>query len=57
MGTGLKFAVGKAVQRLPVIGPVVRAVTAAAAIEAIGHAIIEHFERKYPNKPFTQKAA
>lgn len=57
MGTGIKFAVNRAVRALPVVGPVIRATTAAATIEAIGFAIIEHFERKFPKKPFTVKPA
>ena len=57
MGTGLKLVVGRAVRVVPVIGPVIRAATAAATIEAIGHAIVEHFERKLPNKPFSPKTS
>lgn len=53
MGVGLKFAVNRAVRMLPVVGPLIRASTAVAAIETIGHAIIAHFERRYPEKPFT----
>lgn len=56
LGTGLKYAVGRAVRALPIVGPLIRASTAVATIEAIGLGIIEHFERKFPNKPFTQKA-
>jgi uncharacterized protein (DUF697 family) len=55
LGTGLKAAVAQAIRRVPVVGPVVRSITAAATIEAIGFAIVQHFERKFPNKPFTQK--
>lgn len=55
MGTGLKFAVGRAVKLIPVVGSAVHAVAAAATIEAIGHGIIQHFERRFPDKPFTQK--
>ncbi|NUP05698.1 MAG: hypothetical protein HOW73_06515 [Polyangiaceae bacterium] len=57
LGTGLKAAVGRAVRALPVIGPVIRAGTAAATIEAIGYGIVQHFERKFPNKPFSEKSS
>ena len=29
---------------------------AASVIEGIGHAIVQHYERKHPDKPFTQKS-
>lgn len=56
MGTGLKAAAGWAVGLVPVVGPVIRASIAAAAIEAIGQAAIAYFERKYPGKVFTQSS-
>lgn len=55
MSVGLKYAVSRAVQYVPVVGPLIRTVTAAVTIEAIGFAIIAHFERRFPDKPFTTK--
>jgi len=54
MGQGLRFVAQRAVGFVPVIGPVIKAGIAAAAIESIGHGIITHFERKYPGKVFTR---
>lgn len=56
LGTGMKFAVGRAVKLVPVVGPAIHAVAAAATIEAIGLAIVQHFERRFPGKKFTQKS-
>jgi uncharacterized protein (DUF697 family) len=57
MGEGLKYAVARAIKFVPIVGPVIRASIAASAIVAIGHAIVAHFERKYPAKVFTIGAA
>jgi uncharacterized protein (DUF697 family) len=57
MGQGLKWVAMQAALLVPVLGIVVRIVIAAATIETIGHAIIAHYERKYPDKVFTQKPA
>ncbi|MFO0546892.1 MAG: hypothetical protein U0271_00825 [Polyangiaceae bacterium] len=54
LGSGLKFAVAKATTYVPIVGPLIRGLTAAATIEAIGQGIIAHYERKYPGKLFTQ---
>ncbi len=54
-GQALKFVAAKAAAPLTVLlGPVVRGLIAAAAVEAIGHSIVNHYERKYPAKPFTK---
>lgn len=53
-GSGLKFAATQAVGYVPVIGPVIRGSIAGIAIEAIGQAIVAHYERKLPGKVFTQ---
>ncbi|HSN98174.1 MAG TPA: hypothetical protein VLS89_07745 [Candidatus Nanopelagicales bacterium] len=53
MGQGLKFLVHRAVKFVP--GPAgfaLRLIIAGATIEALGFAIVEHFERKYPSKLF-----
>jgi uncharacterized protein (DUF697 family) len=55
MGQGLKFLATEATRFVPVIGPIIRMAIAGGTIEALGHAIVGHFERKYPNKVF-QKA-
>jgi uncharacterized protein (DUF697 family) len=54
VGTGLKFAATQAVGYIPIIGPVIRGTIAGVAIEAIGQAIVAHYERKFPGKVFTQ---
>lgn len=55
MGQGLKWAALQAATFVPVIGLPIRMGIAASVIEAIGRAIIEHYERKHPGKLFTQK--
>lgn len=53
MGQGLKYLVRQAAIFVP--GPAgfaLRLLVAAATIEGIGRAIIEHYERKYPGKLF-----
>ncbi|WP_437758848.1 hypothetical protein [Sorangium sp. So ce1389] len=55
LGQGLKFLATRAVGFVPVIGPAIKMTIAGLTIEAIGHGIVGHFERKYPGKTF-QKA-
>ena len=57
MGQALKWIAFRGAKLVPGWGIVVRTVVAAMAIEAIGFAIVAHFERKYPNKEFTKKPA
>lgn len=54
MGTGLKYIAAEAIKLVPVVGPAIRGVIAAGTIETIGHALIAHYERKYPGKVFTK---
>lgn len=56
MGQGLKWAAMQASLFVPVIGLPIRMAIAAGVIEGIGHAIVQHYERKHPDKPFTQKS-
>ncbi len=55
-GQGLKWAALQAALFVPVAGLPIRMAIAASVIEAIGYAIIQHYERKYPGKMFTQKS-
>jgi uncharacterized protein (DUF697 family) len=55
-GQGLKWAALQLVGLVPVAGIPIRMGIAAGIIEGIGHGIIQHYERKYPNKIFTQKS-
>ncbi|MEZ4300437.1 MAG: hypothetical protein R3B70_36165 [Polyangiaceae bacterium] len=55
-GQGLKWAALQLTTFVPVAGIPIRMGIAAGIIEAIGHGIIEHYERKYPGKMFTQKS-
>lgn len=55
VGTGLKFVATQAIGYVPVIGPLIRGGIAAVAIEAIGQAVVAHYERKFPGKVFTQE--
>lgn len=55
-GQGLKWAALQLCGLVPVAGIPIRMGIAAGVIEAIGHGIIQHYERKYPNKVFTQKS-
>lgn len=55
-GQGLKWVASRLAGLVPVIAPAIRMAIAAAVIEGIGYAIIEHYERKYPGKRFTQAA-
>ena len=56
MGQGLKWVALQAVGFVPVVGLPIRMAIAAGVIEGIGHAIVQHYERKHPDKPFTQKS-
>ncbi len=57
MGTGLKYVAAQAVSLIPVVGPVIRSTIAAGTIEAIGHALVAHYERKFPGKIFSQEGS
>jgi uncharacterized protein (DUF697 family) len=52
MGQGLKFLASRAVGLIPIIGPAIKMTIAGVTIEALGHAIVGHFERKYPSRNF-----
>ncbi|WP_437290433.1 hypothetical protein [Sorangium sp. So ce406] len=52
LGQGLKFLATRAVGFVPVIGPAIKMTIAGLTIEAIGHGVVGHFERKYPGKTF-----
>lgn len=54
-GQGLKWLAMQAATFVPVIGLPVRMAIASSVIEGIGYAIIQHYERKYPGKMFTEK--
>ena len=56
-GQGLKYLAMQASCFVPVLGSAIRMGIAGAAIEAIGHAVVSHYERRFPNKPFTRKEA
>ncbi len=55
MGQGLKWLAFQATGFVPVVGLPIRMAIAASVIEGIGHGIVQHYERKHPNKVFTQK--
>lgn len=55
-GQGLKWAAMQLAGLVPVAGLPIRMTIAASVIEGIGYGIIQHYERKYPNKHFTQKS-
>ena len=54
MGHGLKWLAMQGALVVPVLGPFIRVGIAAGSIEVLGHAIIEHYERKHPGKMFSQ---
>jgi uncharacterized protein (DUF697 family) len=54
IGQGLKWIAFRGTRLIPGYGALVRVVIAAAAVEVIGYAIVEHFERKYPGKLFVR---
>ncbi len=49
-GQALKLAAMQAACFVPVLGVPIRMGIAGATIEGLGHAIIAHYEGKYPNK-------
>jgi uncharacterized protein (DUF697 family) len=49
-GQGLKLCALRATTFLPLWGIPIRVAIAGAAIEALGHAIVAHYERKHPGK-------
>jgi uncharacterized protein (DUF697 family) len=55
-GQGLKFIAVRASFLVPGFGIPIRMVIAGATIEALGHAVIAHFERKHPGKLFVKTA-
>lgn len=55
-GQGLKWAALQLCGLIPVAGIPIRMTIAAGTIEGIGYGIIQHYERKYPAKVFTQKS-
>ncbi|EYF05191.1 hypothetical protein [Chondromyces apiculatus] len=55
LGQGLRFVTQRASKLVP--GPagfLVRIAVAGVTVEALGHAIIEHYERKSPGKTFVK---
>jgi uncharacterized protein (DUF697 family) len=56
-GQGLKWIALQGAGLVPVLGFPIRMGIAAGVIEGIGHAIIEHYERKFPSKVFTHTAS
>jgi uncharacterized protein (DUF697 family) len=55
IGQGLKWLAMQGTLFVPVLGIPIRMGIAAATIEAVGHAVIAHYERKYPGKMFQKK--
>jgi uncharacterized protein (DUF697 family) len=55
-GQGLKWAALQLCGLVPVAGIPIKMGIAAGVIEGIGYGMIQHYERKYPNKLFTQKS-
>ncbi|MBK8254119.1 MAG: hypothetical protein IPK82_15815 [Polyangiaceae bacterium] len=55
-GQGLKWAALQLCTFVPVAGIPIKMAISVGVIEGIGHAIIDHYERKYPGKQFTQKS-
>ena len=49
-GRGLKFLAMRAGGFIPILGIPIRMTIAGATIEALGHAIVAHYERKHPGK-------
>jgi uncharacterized protein (DUF697 family) len=54
-GQGLKFVACQAACFIPGFGIPIRMAIAGATIEALGHAVIAHFERKHTGKLFVKK--
>lgn len=57
LGQGLKYVAVRATTFVPVLGIPIRMAIAAGTIESLGHAIVAHYERKHPGKPFSKPAA
>ena len=57
MGQGLKWVACQAACFVPGFGIPIRMAIAGATIEALGHAVIAHFERKHPGKEFVKRSA
>lgn len=55
-GQAFKWLAHKGAHLVPVIDLPLRMAIAAGVIEGIGHLMIQHYERKYPNKMFTHEA-
>lgn len=53
-GLVLKSLAAEACTFIPVAGWIVKSAIAVGTIEAIGAAIIRHYEQKYPNKVFSE---
>lgn len=54
MGQGLRWMAMQGSRLVPALGIVIRIGVAVGTIELIGHAVIGHYERKYPGKAFSQ---
>jgi uncharacterized protein (DUF697 family) len=57
VGQGLKYVACHAACFIPGFGIPIRMAIAGATIEALGHAVVAHFERKHPGKPFMKRLA
>ena len=56
VGHGLKYAACQAACFIPVLGIPIRMTIAGATIEALGHSVVAHYERKHQGKVFTKPA-
>ena len=54
-GQGLKFVACQAACFIPVLGIPIRMGIAGVTIEALGHSVIAHYERKHPGRAFVKK--
>jgi uncharacterized protein (DUF697 family) len=57
VGQGLKYVACQAACFIPGFGIPIRMAIAGGTIEALGHAVVAHFERKHPGKPFVKRLA
>src|SRR6185503_6143797 len=57
VGQGLKYIACQAACLIPGFGIPIRMAIAGATIEALGHAVVSHFERKHPGKAFAKNSA
>lgn len=55
VGQGLKYAACQAACFIPGFGIPIRMTIAGASIEALGQAVVAHYERKHPGKAFVAK--